>query len=131
METWSFIGSDKNAGKTTALNFVHRRLHEQRKGPLCLTSIGINGEPVDNYENRPKPQFPVYRDEYFISATEHLAKLPEQFEILRRFAPPAFSKSYLLSRSRNDFELVVEGPNDKRQLLQNGGTRPQKQRREK
>lgn len=118
METWSFIGSDKNAGKTTALNFVHRRLHDQQsKRPLCLTSIGINGEPIDNYENRPKPQFPVYRGEYFVSAAEHLAGQQKQFEELQRFAPPAFSKVYLLGRSRDDFELVVEGPNDKRQLL--------------
>jgi hypothetical protein len=117
METWSFIGSDKNAGKTTALNFVHRRLHEQGKGPLCLTAIGINGESVDNYDNRPKPQFPVFRGEYFVSAMEHLTGHQQQYEELLRFTPPSFNKQYLLGRCRDDFSLVVEGPNDRRQLL--------------
>lgn len=117
MKTWSFIGSDKNAGKTTALNFVHKRLHEQGAKPLCLTSIGINGEPIDNYENQPKPRFPFYRGEYFISAEEHLTDLRGHFETVHRYSPPTFSKTYLLGRSRNQFELVVEGPNEKQQLL--------------
>ena len=49
METLAFIGSDKNAGKTTVFNFVYQKMHAADT-MVCLTSIGINGEPVDTYE---------------------------------------------------------------------------------
>ncbi len=119
METWSFIGSDKNAGKTTALNFVHKRLHERGagKGALCLTSIGINGEPVDNYENRPKPRFPIYHGEYVVSAVEHFENMSDKYLPVERFVPPDFGKTYLLAKVLRDMHMVVEGPNDRRQLL--------------
>jgi len=40
MKTFSFIGSNKNAGKTTAFNYVFREFY-QKKIETIVTSIGI------------------------------------------------------------------------------------------
>lgn len=117
MKTWSFIGSDKNAGKTTVLNFVHRQLREASDDPVCLTSIGINGEEVDTYENIPKPRIPIFRGDWFVTAAEHLSGMAGSYETQHNFAPPGYRKQYVLGRCRSDFLPVLEGPNDKEELL--------------
>lgn len=118
MKTWSFIGSDKNAGKTTVLNYVHRRLREAFGcGSICLTSIGINGEEVDNYEQLPKPRIPVYRGNYFVTSASQLSAFSYYCEPVQEFSLPNFRKRYLLGRCLHDFLPVLEGPNTGGELL--------------
>lgn len=118
MKTWSFIGSDKNAGKSTVLNHVHGCLRETSgRGEICLTSVGINGEEVDNYENIPKPRIPLFRGNLFITADSRLTACGDCYEPLDEFNPPLFSKRYLLGRCRHDFLPVLEGPNSGREIL--------------
>lgn len=119
MKTLSFIGSDKNAGKTTVLNFVYGQLSRQipNRSPICLTSIGINGEDVDLYENRTKPGIKIFRDDYFITAGEHLAGLTGKYQTVRVFLGNHFTKPYVLGRAQMDLKLVLEGPNDKTGIL--------------
>ncbi|RLB78377.1 MAG: hypothetical protein DRH24_14525 [Deltaproteobacteria bacterium] len=119
MQTFSFIGSDKNAGKTTALKFVYKGLWEETKGerPICLTSLGINGEDVDTYENRPKPLIFIKRDTCFITASEHLEKLAGMYEVLHNFTPPDFRKLYVMARSLSDIKIILEGPNSKEDIF--------------
>jgi len=119
MRTLSFIGSDKNAGKTTILNFVYRRLQENSKGktPVCLASIGINGEDIDFYENQQKPTISLYKGSYFITAGEHLQELTGKYEILHNFTSPDFKKVYVLGECLFDFQIILEGPNNKQEIL--------------
>ena len=117
MKTWSFIGSDKNAGKTTVLNFIHKLLLEVSNDPVCLTSIGINGEEIDSYENVPKPRVPIFRGDWFVTATDHLSGFAGSFKAQHYFAPPGFRKQYVLCHCLRDFLPVLEGPNDKGELL--------------
>lgn len=117
MKTLSFIGSDKNAGKTTVLNFVFRRLSEDpgQDVPVCLTSIGINGEEVDSYEGHPKPSIFLYKGSYFVTAGEHLKELTGKYEICFSFSD--FNKLYIFGKCLSDFQVVLEGPNNKQELL--------------
>jgi hypothetical protein len=119
MITYSFIGSDKNAGKTTALVFVYRRLMEQENGrnPVCLTSIGINGESVDAYENRVKPSIPVQNGGLFVTAGEHLSRLKGMYAVLHTFSGFEFNKTYVLARALCAFSVILEGPNDRAGVL--------------
>ncbi len=119
MRTLSFIGSDKNAGKTTILNFVYRKLRENSKGktPICLASIGINGEEIDFYENQQKPTFFLSKGSYFITAGEHLHELTGKYEILDNFTRPDFKKVYVLGECLLDFQIILEGPNNKQEIL--------------
>ncbi len=120
MKTYSFIGSDKNAGKTTAFNFIYHQLKRRDSGtiPICLTSIGINGEPVDSYENKEKPFIRILRDTLFITAGEHLNDLGGLYTVLATFNGSLFPKTYVLATALDDFEIVLEGPNEKKALLE-------------
>lgn len=51
----AIAGTAKNAGKTTALNFLVHALTE-RGHVLGLSSVGRDGEAVDQITNRPKPR---------------------------------------------------------------------------
>jgi hypothetical protein len=117
VKTLSFIGSDKNAGKTTVFNFVFRKLLEDpgQDARVCLTSIGINGEEVDSYEGHPKPLISLYKDSYFVTACEHLKELTGKYEICFSFSD--FNKLYILGKCLSDFQVVLEGPNNRQELL--------------
>lgn len=113
MRTIAFIGSDKNAGKTTALNFVYRRLSNETSNPntVCINSIGINGEEVDYFDGKPKPSIVLHPGSYFITTLEHVSDFQDRFELIESLAPPVFSKPYILARCTQSFAAVIEGPN--------------------
>jgi len=119
MKTLSFIGSDKNAGKTTILNFVYRKLQENTKGKtsICLASIGINGEDIDFYENQPKPTVSLCKGSCFITAGEHLQEVTGKYKMLHNFTNPDFKKIYVLGECLFDFQIILEGPNNKHEIL--------------
>lgn len=119
MNTLSFIGSDKNAGKTTVLNFVYGKIMKDfgSNVPVCITSIGINGEEVDFFEGLPKPSILLHKDSYFVTAQEQLRNHDAQYDVLHNFLTPDFSKNYTLCKCRSDFNIILEGPNCKREIL--------------
>ncbi len=58
MLTIGFAGTAKNTGKTTAALHLLSRC-EQRGLPVALTSIGYDGENLDNITGLPKPRYHV------------------------------------------------------------------------
>ncbi len=114
MKTFSFIGSDKNAGKTTTFNFV---VSQFKNSLLCLTSIGINGEFFDSLENHAKPAIIIPRDALFVTAIEQLKNHPGAYEILDFFHPPLFSTNFVLAKALESREFILEGPNQKSEIL--------------
>lgn len=116
MKTSSFIGSNKNAGKTTALNFVLKKLSEQNK-ELIITSIGINGEGTDQFIGRKKPFIKIYQNNLFITAKEHIKSVQGLISVLDVYSPPTFSKVFVLCRALTSFDIVLEGPNSKLEIL--------------
>ena len=112
MKTYSFIGSDKNAGKTTAFNYIYRQLYIRRQArPLCLSSIGINGEDVDTWKGADKPHIDLLPDSCFITHAVHLASHTGKYETLLTLGRPLFSKNYIFGRSLLEMQLILEGPN--------------------
>lgn len=117
MKTISFIGSDKNAGKTTALNYWYQQLRKKQEGKICLTSIGINGEASDAYEGKAKPTIRINKDTWFVSSENQLSSLNGFFSIKKTFQGKEFSKLYVLGEALSDFDIVLEGPNDRNGIL--------------
>lgn len=120
MRTLSFIGSDKNAGKTTAFTYYYYQLYKRipNHSTICLTSIGINGEPVDSYENEEKPAIRVFPNTLFITAGEHLSELIGLYRVNATFTERVFSKTYVLATALDSFNVILEGPNDKAAILE-------------
>ncbi len=115
MKTFSFIGSDKNAGKTTSFNFVVSHL---KKTPLCLTSIGINGEFFDSLENHAKPTIIIPKDAYFVTTVDQLKAHPGAYAIVDFLHPPKFSKHFVLAQALDSRTFILEGPNQKSEILE-------------
>ena len=116
LHTICFIGSDKNAGKTTAFNFVYAKLGKQKTNTVLL-SIGVNGEDLDSLEHHIKPKIVVKKDDYFITEQNRLNGLEGRYNIVKIFSPPNFKKIYVLSCAHIDLPIVLEGPNEKKEIL--------------
>lgn len=120
MNTVTFIGSDKNAGKTTALNHIYGHLRK-RKGNtprICLTSTGISGDRVDQYFGHPKPRIDVYKDTFVVTTRKRIETEKKQaFQVVADLSPPLFSTPYVMGRCIRDTALVLEGPNTREELI--------------
>jgi len=118
METYCFIGSDKNAGKTTALNFIYDSLCRQDCPPvLCLTGIGINGERVDNFDGSAKPEIRLRAGSHFLTHARQLEDHNGQYRTLQVFGEPQFHGPYVFGCCLTDFAVLLEGPNSRQELL--------------
>lgn len=117
MKTISFIGSDKNAGKTTVLNFVVDKLLKKNCKKICLTSIGINGEIKDQYEQHCKPSIDAKEGIYFLTTPQHIKHLTGLYQILHTFGPPEYKKIFVLGKTLSPIPLVLEGPNEKKETI--------------
>jgi hypothetical protein len=112
MKTYSFIGSDKNAGKTTAFNYVYHQLYQSpQPRSICLSSIGINGEDADTYEGIAKPHIELLPGSYFITNANHLADHTGKYQTLLNLGRPLFSQNYIFGKALLEMQLVLEGPN--------------------
>jgi hypothetical protein len=63
----SFVGMEKNAGKTQTLNYVLSRLRTFSK-TIALTSIGVDGETTDIVTLTSKPEIEIYPNTTFITS---------------------------------------------------------------
>jgi hypothetical protein len=81
----AIAGTAKNAGKTTTLNYLIERFHRAGE-TLGLSSIGRDGEAIDQLTNRPKPRIrpPVGA----LVATSHESALYSQATLQRVAATP-------------------------------------------
>jgi hypothetical protein len=88
------VGNAKNAGKTTVLN----ALIDAYKEPLILTSIGLDGEEIDQVTYLEKPQVYVRVNDLVISAKDTLKQwtahydLIEETDIFTAIGPVVISK---------------------------------------
>lgn len=112
MQTYTFIGSDKNAGKTTAFNYIYRQQYaEGRDKEICLSSIGINGEELDSWEGSVKPSIELFPDSCFITRSLHLQSHAGRYRTLSLLGKPDYSHDYVLGRCMLPIRLILEGPN--------------------
>ena len=79
--TISIIGMAKNVGKTTTLNHLIEKFHQQN-AKLALTSIGRDGEQTDVVTKTAKPAIFVFRDTLIITAEQLLPLCDITKEIL-------------------------------------------------
>ena len=66
----SIVGLEKNTGKTVCLNYVLNRLHAIGR-KTAVTSIGIDGERVDQVFGSHKPEIILYDGMQFITSEKH------------------------------------------------------------
>ena len=75
----SIVGMEKNSGKTETLNYIIRRLKGKK---IAVTSIGIDGETIDQVTNTHKPEIELFENSLFITSEKHYHERKLLSEIL-------------------------------------------------
>ena len=118
MQTCCFIGSDKNAGKTTAFNYIYGKMEkESEAAAVCVTGVGINGEVTDTFDGQAKPTIRLHRGCLFLTHVRHLGRHTGKYTTLRTFSQPVFRGHYVLGCCLTGFPIVLEGPNTGTEVL--------------
>jgi hypothetical protein len=77
----SVVGLVKNAGKTETLNFILRHLKTCGK-TIAVTSIGLDGEQIDQVFGTPKPEITIYEGMMFVTAEKFFVARTFEAEVL-------------------------------------------------
>ena len=108
---------DKNAGKTEALNFVIKRLNDYNRR-ISVTSIGIDGETLDQVTETSKPRVFLYPDSLFITS-EQLYPKREIVSMIEDISHYGTSLGRLItSRTKSFGNVMLSGPTDTQRLKQ-------------
>ena len=102
----SIVGNAKNAGKTTVLNSIVR--HEDK--PLILTSIGLDGEAIDQVTFLEKPQIDVRIGDIVATAKETLKQFVAEYEILDETNIYTAIGNIVICKITHPGKVLVAGP---------------------
>lgn len=103
-------GTAKNTGKTTTTAAILSALRKRRVG-IYLTSIGYDGEYLDNVTGLPKPRVPVEPGDIVATASRCLLSVTASFQVIADTdiqTPLGFIR---LVRITGAGLMVVAGPN--------------------
>ena len=78
----SVVGMEKNTGKTECLNYVLKSLHKEGKRHIAVTSIGMDGEDVDQLYGNRKPDITLEAGTVFGTSEKHFRERRIEAEIL-------------------------------------------------
>ncbi|MBP3253293.1 MAG: hypothetical protein J6M30_02155 [Bacteroidales bacterium] len=108
----SFVGMDKNAGKTEALNYVLSRLHSFNNVKVSVTSIGIDGETIDQVTDTSKPRVFIYPENTFVTS-EQLYPKKEIFASITDVSEAGTTLGRLITaQSKTYGNVMLSGPTD-------------------
>lgn len=104
----SIIGMDKNTGKTTFLNTLIQRYGPQKA--IALTSIGYDGEEVDQVTTTQKPRIFIFSGSIIATARKLLPKCECIKEILRVTDLSTPMGEVVIFRAKSSGYVEIAGP---------------------
>ena len=105
----SIVGTVKNAGKTTVLNYLYGHLYELGFS-LGLMSTGRDGEAVDQVTNEPKPPILVRPGTVVATAHHSLVASDAYVEVLTTLPIATRGGDMVLARVRQEGAMELLGP---------------------
>lgn len=107
MKTIAITGICKNAGKTTVLNYLLSKSIKVN----AITSIGLDGETLDNVFDTSKPRIYVREGTYIISAKSSFAKSDITYEVVATTNINTSLGYLCVIRALSCGYVLVAGPN--------------------
>lgn len=107
-------GTAKNTGKTTAAMALISRWPDA--GSLAVTSIGYDGEEVDNVTNLPKPRLHLHAGSLVVTAERCLQAGSARLEKLEQLPLQTPLGRLFVCRVRSSGLVVLAGPNSEKAL---------------
>ncbi|MDY0092903.1 MAG: hypothetical protein RBT80_09420 [Candidatus Vecturithrix sp.] len=109
MKTIGIVGIAKNTGKTTTTNALIEDLY-RTSTPFCVTSIGYDGEEIDNITALPKPRISLNKGTLVVTAADCIAPQAESYRILRQTEIPTVLGNIQICQTEKPVNAVVAGP---------------------
>ena len=104
------VGTSKNAGKTTALNFILDAYRKKKGARAGLVSIGIDGEKKDAIFGFSKPAIKVVKGELFATTRGALKECTCTHEIVAETRFGARSHKMVIARATSSGNILLIGP---------------------
>ncbi|MBO4875798.1 MAG: hypothetical protein J5542_10895 [Bacteroidales bacterium] len=105
----SIVGMEKNTGKTECLNYIIGRLKDSGT-KIAITSIGIDGETVDQVTKTHKPEIEIYPDTLFTTSENHYRTRRITSEILNISKQSTSLGRLVTARAKSRGKLIFSGP---------------------
>lgn len=103
----SLVGNIKNAGKTTVLNYLLSNYQDILVG---VTSIGLDGEKIDQVTFLPKPRIYVYTGMIVVTSKACLDECEADYEIIKKTnIKTSLGEIYIIRITANG-NCLVGGP---------------------
>lgn len=113
----TIAGLEKNTGKTECLNYVLKRLQHAGK-QLAITSIGIDGEGIDQVTFTQKPEIELFENMIFVTSEKHYREKKLDAEILAVSQRSTSLGRLVTARAKSKGKVIFSGPPDSAWLRQ-------------
>lgn len=110
------VGSKKNAGKTTFLNYALNRL--RGSGAIGALSVGVDGERQDQVFGNPKPQIRAEKGDLLLCAETALEHSDLHYEILNVYPFRTAIGRPVLLRALRPGRAEISGPENNEQIAE-------------
>ena len=107
----SVAGLEKNTGKTECLNYILNRMKDSGK-TVAVTSIGIDGEGIDQVTHTHKPEIEIYRDMIFTTSEKHYKSKLLTAEIMAIGSKHTSLGRLVTARAKTQGKVLLSGPTD-------------------
>ncbi len=104
------VGTAKNTGKTTTLVALIKHAHATGVSP-AITSIGYDGEAVDNLTLLPKPRLDVFPGLVVATAERCIEQASARFETLDSGDEATSLGTVMIVRTLSEGRVLLAGPN--------------------
>lgn len=111
----SIVGLAKNAGKTESLNYILNRIKNSGK-TIAVTSIGLDGEGIDQVTQTHKPEIYVYDGMFFVTSETHYKTKQILAEIVDIDEQRTALGRLIIARALSDGKVLLSGPSDTNSL---------------
>jgi len=109
-------GTAKNTGKTTTTKAIMEEVQRDKKRVLGLTSIGYDGEDVDNITGLPKPKIEVWSGALVAVAERSLEASSAKIEFLEKTDIATPLGKVILGKVIKGGTLLIAGANKSKEL---------------
>lgn len=103
------VGMEKNCGKTECLNYILRRL-PQDSPMTCVTSIGVDGEGIDNVTNTRKPSITLRKNICFATSESHYRNRKLVSEIIGISEEGSALGRIITAKTVSEGDIILSGP---------------------
>ncbi len=114
--TLAIIGMEKNTGKTECFNYILDQIHQRNKTQnssiqLAVTSIGIDGERIDQVTQTDKPEIRLEKGTIFVTSESFYRSKRLTSQILDLSDRKTTMGRLVMAQVEHPGEVILSGPN--------------------